>query len=152
MIRRTCVVLLMAVTIACARQATPAPLDTTNTACHTCRMAVSDVRFAAQIAVPGVEPQFFDDLGCLRDYFKQPGKTLPARAMVFVADHRTGEWVPAASAVFSRASGVSTPMNGGIIAHASEASRQQDAAAAGGTAVSASEIFGPAGPPKGGRQ
>ena len=151
MVRRACIVVLLLVAAACARRATPASLDTANTSCHYCRMAVSDVHFAAQIAVPGVESQFFDDLGCLRDYLKRAETKLPPRAVVFVADHRTGEWIPAATAVFTRAAGVSTPMNGGIIAHASAESRQQDRAAANGTPVAAAEIFGPAGAPNGGR-
>jgi len=53
---------------ACTRgPAHPGTLDTRNDACAHCRMAVSDPRFAAQLAAPGEEPRFFDDLGCLRD-------------------------------------------------------------------------------------
>lgn len=142
--------LLIAVS-ACQRQAIPAELDTVNTACQYCRMAVSDVHFAAQISAPGVEPQFFDDLGCLRDYLKQNTTRLPARAMVFVADHRTGEWVRASEAVFTRVEKSATPMTGGIVAHANEASRKLDTARFTGVVVPAAEIFGPAGPPNGGR-
>ena len=51
--------------------------------------------------------------------------------MVFVADHRTGEWVDARRAVFTRTS-IDTPMASGLVAHADAASRDADPAAAGG--------------------
>jgi copper chaperone NosL len=134
-----------------ARQAVPAELDPANTACQMCRMAVSDVHLAAQIAVPGVESQFFDDIGCLGEYLRQANTKLPPDAVVFVADHRTGAWVRASGAMFTRAAQLETPMGGGIIAHASEESRRQDADAVGGTGVPMAELFGPSGPPNGRR-
>ena len=128
--------------------ARPAPLDTRNDACAHCRMAVSDARFAAQLAAPGAEPRFFDDLGCLRDWLgSQP--RLPRGAVAFVADHRTREWVRAAAASYTRNPGVQTPMSSHLLAHASAASRDADPAAAGGTPLGAAELFGPAGPPDG---
>lgn len=149
-VRRVLIALAVVFVSACARDLAPAPLDPANTLCGSCRMAVSDVRFAAQIAAPGAEPIFFDDIGCLRDYLKQPGVVVPADAVAFVADHRTGAWVRAASAVFTRAARIGTPMGGGVIAHEHVESRRQDADAAAGTPVTAAELFGPAGPPNGG--
>jgi len=140
---------LMFALAACARgPAQPAAVDTRNDVCANCRMAVSDSRFAAQLAAPGEEPKFFDDLGCLRDYLaKKP--QLPAGTVTFVADHRTREWVRAGRAVWTRRDSLETPMASHLIAHASLASRDADPASAGGTPVSSREIFGPAGPPDG---
>lgn len=145
------VLVVLVVAAACARQAVPADLDTANTACRHCRMQVSDVHFAAQIAAPGAEPVFFDDIGCLRDYVKQADVPLPAGAVAFVADHRTGAWVRATAAVFTKPAHLATPMEGGIIAHASDDSRRQDRDAVGGAPVTALEIFGASGPPNGGK-
>ncbi len=111
-------------------------------------MAVSDARFAAQLAAPGEEARFFDDVGCLRDYLRKRPR-LPAGTVAFVADHRTREWVRAGLAVLTRRDSLETPMASHLIAHASLASRDADPAAAGGTPVSSGEIFGPAGPPDG---
>jgi copper chaperone NosL len=134
---------------ACTRgPARPAPVDTRNDACAHCRMAVSDARFAAQLAAPGEEPRFFDDIGCLRDFLAK-GPRLPRGAVAFVADHRTREWVRASGALFTRQGSLETPMGSQLVAHASAASRDADPAAAGGTPVSAAEIFGPQGPPDG---
>ncbi|HEU4385202.1 MAG TPA: hypothetical protein VFR85_17085 [Anaeromyxobacteraceae bacterium] len=134
--------------LACARgPAQPGTLDTRNDACAHCRMAVSDARFAAQLAAPGEEPRFFDDLGCLRDWLRSQPR-LPRGAVAFVADHRTREWVRASAATYTRNPGLQTPMSSHLLAHAGPASRDADPAA-GGAPLGAAEIFGPAGPPDG---
>jgi copper chaperone NosL len=112
----------------------PAVLDTRNDVCGTCRMTVSMQKFAAQVVAPGELPVFFDDIGCLARYLKEH-PDLPRGAASFVADHRTGAWAPAASAVFTRAPGVETPMGSHLLAHATVASRDADPAARDGADV-----------------
>ena len=119
----------------------PAALDTRNDACASCRMAVSDARLAAQIVVAGEEPRFFDDLGCLSAYLH--GHGVAAEAAVFVADHRTGEWIDARSAVFTRVDAIETPMGSHIVAHADARSRNEDLSARSGRPVTANDILGP---------
>jgi copper chaperone NosL len=119
----------------------PAPLDTRNEQCASCRMAVSSAVFASQLVAPGEVPRFFDDLGCLADFLKA-GKT-PAGAVAFVADHRTKAWVRADRAVYTRVPGLETPMGSHVVAHADAASRDADPDARGGSPVPASEMFGP---------
>jgi copper chaperone NosL len=119
----------------------PAALDTRNDACAECRMTVSSGRFAAQIVAPGEEPRFFDDLGCLAAFLRDH-PSLPPRAVAYVADHRSGEWVPPASAVFTRVPGLDTPMGSHVVAHASATSRDADPGAHGGSAVSVRTFFG----------
>jgi copper chaperone NosL len=121
----------------------PATLDTRNEACADCRMVVSSVRFASQIVAPGEEPLFFDDLGCLAAYLRGHAAR-PAGAVAYVADHRTGAWVPAAGATYTRAPTLETPMGSHVVAHASPASRDADGAARGGTPVDVAGFFGPA--------
>lgn len=119
----------------------PAPLDTRNEACAACRMAVSEARFAAQIASPGELPRFFDDIGCLASFVKA-GRA-PADAVAFVSDHQTGAWVRAADALYTRVPGLATPMGSRLVAHATAASRDRDPVARGGAPVPAAELFGP---------
>jgi copper chaperone NosL len=119
----------------------PAPLDTRNDACAWCRMAVSDPRFAAQLALPGEDPVFFDDVGCLSDYLRAK-PDVPEGARVYVADHRTKAWVDAATAVYTRVGTIEAPMRSHIVAHADAASRDADPDAQGGVAASAGELFG----------
>ncbi len=119
----------------------PAPVDTKNDACAWCRMSVSDLRFAAQLTAPGHEPKLFDDAGCLRDWLKEPREEAPWTA--WVTDHRTKKWVKATGAVLVHDPAVQTPMNSGLVAWASAASRDQDPAGKGGTSVSVAEVIGP---------
>jgi copper chaperone NosL len=136
---------------ACSSAPSPAPLAVGQEGCRSCRMVVSDARFAAQVVAPGEEPLFFDDVGCLRDFLRSREVVRP-RATAYVADHRTREWVRAADAVYTRAA-IDTPMGSRLLAHAGAASRAADADAASGSVVSALDIFGPEGPPdaRGGR-
>lgn len=122
----------------------PAPVDTKNDACAWCRMSVSDLRFAAQLTAPGHEPKLFDDAGCLRDWLKAPREA--AEWTAWLSDHRTKEWVKATDAVLVRDPAVQTPMNSGLVAWASAASRDQDLASKGGTPVAAAEVIGPFAP------
>lgn len=131
----TRVPLLAVMLLAACATGTPQPvaIDTRNDACQHCRMIVSNVRVAAQIVAPGDEALIFDDIGCLRDYLAATPP--PADAVVYVADHRTGAWVDAAGAVFTKTAAVATPMGSGIVAHADISSRDADDAARGGTGV-----------------
>ena len=140
---------LLLALVACAEAPPePAALDTRNEQCASCRMAVSSAAFASQLVAPGELPRFFDDLGCLAGFLR--GGQVPPGAIAFVADHRTKEWVRADRAIYTRVPGLETPMGSHVIAHADAASRAQDPLAQGGSPVSATELFGPSGPPAGG--
>lgn len=67
---------------------TPAELDTGHATCSYCRMGVTDQRFASQLLVPGDDPRFFDDLGCLSHYLAETAD-LPPGTRIYVVDHRT---------------------------------------------------------------
>lgn len=144
-------VLALGLLAACSRgPVAPVALDTKNETCGWCRMAVSDARFAAQLATPSEEPRFFDDIGCLATFLKSGGA--PAKGQIaYVADHRTKAWVRASAAVYTKKAGLETPMGSGLIAHVDAASRDADPDAAGGAPASVNDVFGPNGVPDGGR-
>jgi copper chaperone NosL len=127
-------ILLAALVVSACASGPPPPAKVAlgEDACAHCRMTVVSQSTAAQIARHGDEPLFFDEFGCLRDYLG--GHITPADAVIYVADHRTGTWVNARTAVFTRTS-TSTPMGSGLLAHADAASRDADPAAAGGSAA-----------------
>ena len=125
--------------IACASSAlAPAELRLGEDACAHCRMTVVSLTTAAQIVAPSEEPIVFDEIGCLRDYLAS--HDVAPGALVVVADHRTGRWVDARTAVFTQTT-LQTPMASGLIAHADRASRDLDDLATGGTAVDAAAIL-----------
>jgi copper chaperone NosL len=126
--------------------AVPVDIDTKNDACAWCRMTISDIHTAAQLLEPAEEPKLFDDVGCLRDYLAANPK-VPQDTLVYVADHRTGAWIPAGQAVYTRVPELATAMGSHLIAHADAAVRAADPAAAGGEPLTAAGVFGPAGLP-----
>lgn len=135
-------ILLAALVVgACASgPAPPATVALGEDACAHCRMTVVSPSTAAQIARRGDEPVFFDEIGCLRDYLG--AHPTPGDAVIYVTDHRTGEWVDTRTAVFTKTS-TSTPMGSGLLAHADTVSRDADPAAAGGRNAPTAAILGP---------
>ena len=124
----------------CARgELKPEPLDLGREACAYCRMTVSQAGVASQVLAPGELPRFFDDLGCLAHFLKGTSDVAEG-SVIYVADHRTREWVRADEAVFSRVPMLSTPMSSHLAAHASAASKEADSSAAAGSLVPLSEI------------
>ena len=111
----------------------PVAIDTAHDTCDNCRMVISDVHYASQVIAAGEEPRLFDDVGCLRAFLHT--HTPDPGATIFVADHRTGGWVDATRAVYTRTVAAATPMGSRIVAHADPASRDADPAAAGGESV-----------------
>lgn len=138
--RRAWLSILVLVT-SCAPAATvPVTFDAAHEACAFCRMTGSNGRAAGQLVTPGEEPLFFDDIGCLRDYL---AKTPAAKgAVAFVTDYTTREWLRADEAIFVMQPTVETPMGSHLIAFASETTRQNAPAAAGGSRVTTIEILG----------
>lgn len=135
--------LLLALAGACDRGALkPAELDNQHESCASCRMIVSDRRFAAQLLARSEEPKFFDDIGCLGRFLKEGGARRDAVA--YVADHRTRAWVPARTACYTCVPGLETPMGSHLLAHADPASRDADPDARGGVPVPSESILGTA--------
>ena len=130
---------LCGVLAACARG--PAAIER-GTACASCRMTIASPRLAAEIVAPGEEPRFYDDIGCLVEGINRGDlREMGDGATAYVADHRTGAWVSAADAVYTRADSVQTPMGSHLIAHADAPSRDADRDAAGGVAMPRSRVF-----------
>lgn len=140
MTRWLCVLLVAGLAACAGGAAGPVPIDTAHDACAHCRMIVSDARLAAQMVAPGDEPLIFDDIGCLRDHLAVHPP--PPDAAVFVAEHRTGAWIEAMHATYTRTAAVDTPMGSRIVAHADPASRDADPAANNGDDLPASAILG----------
>ena len=127
------IALVLCLSVSCAGRTEPVTIRLSEDACASCRMTIVSMNTAAQILAPGAEPVLFDEIGCLRRYIATT--PLPPEAMVFVADHRTGEWINARTAVFTETERA-TPMSSGILAHANAASRDADPAAHPGVQIS----------------
>lgn len=146
--KRLAPLLLSLAFVSCYGEPRPEELVKGRDLCATCRMPVSDIRFAAQITAPGELPRFFDDPGCFAEFVKA-GEVKEKGAIAWVADHRSGIWVRADRAIYTRVPNLATPMSHRLVAHESEASRDSDPDAKGGQPVPLQDVFGPKGPPAG---
>jgi copper chaperone NosL len=92
--------------------------------CSSCKMAISQRRFAAEIITETDEVFKFDDIGCMLSFIKSrnlQGKT----AAVFVMDFNKASWIAAEKANFLAAREIETPMGGGVIAFQEKQSAQE---------------------------
>lgn len=146
MSRLLLVIAVTLLSIGCGGEIGPGDV-TPSDACTYCRMHVSDPHFAGQIGAPGEETMFFDDIGCLANWLKE--HEAPSEAIAWVADHRTGRWVQAVEAVYTKAQSISTPMGSNIIAHIDTTSRDADRDAINGETLTVAAVFGSARVPGG---
>jgi copper chaperone NosL len=95
-------------------------------ACDSCRMIISDERFAAALVTATGDALKFDDIGCLVEH--EAGQFRPD-VTYWVRDSRSGEWLNAREATFVHSPGISSPMGFGLAARPS--GQQVDEPAAG---------------------
>ncbi len=108
--------------------------------CESCRMAVSEKRFAAEFIDGEGAVHKFDDLGCMRTYL-QARNPRPRMAASFVTDFETLKWVAGDEAFYVRSPELKTPMAGGMVAFASRTRAEQAARRYDGAVISYQEIF-----------
>jgi len=115
---------------ACDRRATwpPAAVDADlgHDACASCRMIVSDARFAAQYHERGGPVEFFDDLGCL--LAAHAGESCDAQA-TFVRSFDDTCWLRGDEAYVVRAAAFTSPMGFGFAAFATRPAAETEARA-----------------------
>ena len=83
--------------------------------CESCRMAISEKRYAAEFIDQDGNALKFDDLRCAVRYLQDKNNRI-AIARTFVTDFDSRQWVKAEEAYYVRSSEFRTPMNGGIVA------------------------------------
>ncbi len=84
--------------------------------CVRCKMVVSERQYAAQTINPITgKTYFFDDIGCVVLWFEEEDIDWADRAIIWVTDVKTGEWINAKEAKWSTVS--ITPMAFGFSAH-----------------------------------
>ncbi|HET7544403.1 MAG TPA: hypothetical protein VFK05_31245 [Polyangiaceae bacterium] len=96
--------------VACAQGSEPIDPFWGKQACESCRMLVSDPRFAAQLLDERGQRFYFDDVGCLDAYLVDHPQTKPRGLWVRLGTR----WVPAEAAHY--AAGAASPMAYGFVA------------------------------------
>ncbi len=109
--------------------------------CASCKMAISEKRFAAEFITKDGDARKFDDIGCLLDYLKNKAD-LNQIAAYFAADDESKKWLQAESAHFVKSAELATPMGGNIAAFESQDKAKEAAAKFKGEHVSFTELTG----------
>ncbi len=80
----------------------PSPIVWDRDVCTRCLMAISDRRYAAEIVNPDTGRVYkFDDIGCAILWLKSKSPPWQKRAVFFVTDRKTGQWLDARKAYFT---------------------------------------------------
>lgn len=103
----------------CTQSDLPVDVYSEEDVCETCRMLITDTRFAAEIIPKEGKALKFDDPICLVKYFDLSRKldlgfTRDDILAIYVKDYYTREWVPAAEATIVRAN-IVTVMGYGVV-------------------------------------
>ena len=84
--------------------------------CVRCKMVVSERQYAAQTTDPTTgKTYYFDDIGCVVLWFEEEKIEWADKAIIWVTDVNSGEWINAKEAKWSTIS--ITPMAFGYAAH-----------------------------------
>lgn len=124
------------------QQAALAPVDiSAEDICASCKMAISEKRYAAEFLTKDGEPVKFDDIACMARYV-QTRQHKDTIATYFVVDFDSRQWVPAEAAHYVRSVDFQTPMRSGIVAYQDEAQAQAAVAVHHGTLLRFADLLG----------
>ena len=122
--------LVISLLIGCDSRATgPVPIGSDD-ACASCRMLISERRYAAEMLDSDGTIYKFDDIACMMRFARARGKNSPS-VRFYVTDYATGrDWMDARQASFARLrNSSSSPMASGLAAfrNANDAARSMGA-------------------------
>lgn len=112
---------LLLLALACQADLKPQALEA-HDACASCRMAISQPRYAAQVVDKNGTAYKFDEIGCLLHFLSR--HDLPGRR-VYVMDYVNQKWLEAESAVFVKSAAFETPMASGLAAFRDQSAAHQ---------------------------
>lgn len=128
----------MLLALACQADQKPQAIEA-HDACASCRMAISQPQYAAEVLDKDGNAYKFDDIGCMLRYLKE--HTLPQRRL-YVMDYVNRQWLEAERAVFVRSNAIASPMAGGLAALRDQSAAQQFLRNSSGQMMSLAELVG----------
>ena len=133
---------LLLLALACQADQKPQAIEA-HDACASCRMAISQPQYAAEVLDKDGNAYKFDDIGCMLRYLNN--HTLPQRRL-YVMDYVNRQWLEAERATFVRSNAIASPMDGGLAAFRDQSAAQQFLKNSSGKMMSLTELIGH-GPP-----
>jgi len=83
--------------------------------CASCKMAISQKKYAAEFVDKDGTAYKFDDIGCMLRFVKEHGVKGQVEAY-FVGDYNTHSWLDARRATYVKSSALPSPMGSGLAA------------------------------------
>lgn len=113
--------MLLLLALACQADQKPQAIEA-HDVCTSCKMAISQARYAAQVVDKDGNAYKFDDIGCLLRYL---GEHNLAQHRIYVMDYESQQWLPAETAAFVKSEAVESPMASGLAAFRDHSAAQQ---------------------------
>jgi copper chaperone NosL len=129
---------LLLLALACQADQKPQAIEA-HDACASCKMAISQPQYAAQVVDKEGNAYKFDDIGCMLRYLRD--HTLSQRRL-YVMDYVNRQWLEAERAVFVRSDAIKSPMAGGVAAFREQSAAQQFLKNSSGQMASFAELIG----------
>jgi len=106
---------ILLATAACGHEK-PKPVEIdAGEMCASCKMAISQKKYAAEFIDKDGAAIKFDDIGCMIRFIKEHEVKINVEAY-FVVDYTTHSWLDARSATYVRSSALPSPMGSGLAA------------------------------------
>ena len=131
-------VALLLLALACQADQKPQAIEA-HDACASCRMAISQPQYAAQVLDKDGNAYKFDDIGCMLRYLRE--HTLRQRRL-YVMDYMNLRWLEAEKAVCVRSDAIKSPMAGGLAAFRDQSGAQQFLTISSGQMISFRQLTG----------
>jgi len=129
-------------TTACTNEE-PRPVDIDpGDICQSCKMAISQKKYAAEIVDKDGTVFKFDDVGCMFRFVRQRALKDKVEAW-FVMDYRTQHWLQAENATYVRSESIPSPMGSGLIALESRADAEEYSQKVHGRILTFGELWAP---------
>ncbi len=130
-----------AILVAACQEPPAKPVDIREQdSCARCKMAIGDVRYAAELIDKAGAPRKFDEIGCMVNYIKLKHPKKDFRA-TYVMDYDKKQWLKSEDAFYVYSEQIRTPMSGGIVAFAEKARADSVASQFQGQALKYEDLF-----------
>lgn len=107
------VIAVLSVFSSCSSEG-PVAIDYNKDACASCKMSISESRFAAELMTKKGRVYKFDDISCMLEYISK--ENVDAKNYYIGNYMKDGEWIEAATAFYVRHEEIRSPMGGNTAA------------------------------------
>lgn len=118
------------VSSACADQG-PQTINVGKDQCHSCKMTITEAKYAGQLVTQKGRVYKFDDIRCMDAY--QTDETKNATA--YLADFKTGKFIEKSKATLIKGGKISSPMGGNTQAFANKTDAEMAAKSLGAMVI-----------------